>query len=160
MDLAGATWLREEFDDAIAAQRPAPAGGGFTPWAAGVLKRYVSEFRHIKGFLGMAVADAGGRLVAAESAHYAAELTRSLAESSHRLTSFYETHEKGAPAQPATLILDGPGGTLFVVRLRSAAAPDCLLIALTRSEYSPELATIHLQNIFLRMMVEGQIGPP
>jgi hypothetical protein len=161
MELAGASWVKQ---DVGGGAKTAAEGddrcleilGGLKSIkaaAAALLDKYVDDFRFIKGFLGMAITDSRGMLLASDGVGQKRLLKDAVDDASKFLSSISYLTRHETARQMTAFTLHTRIGTVFVATSRIQGIP-CRLIALTRAGTSSAFATIHLQNIFLRMMMD------
>lgn len=159
MDMAGATWMKEDTGEI-----EGTASGGFSreafdldgsatdgDVAAEVLEKYVGEFRNIKGFLGVAVTDREGKVLAEDCPDGECNLEMLASELCPVMVQSADFAEKCDMSPLSALTLHTREGIVLVVQSELKAAANYQLIGLTTADGNWFYMKVQMENLFPRL---------
>ncbi len=159
MDMAGATWMKDDTGKINGA-----ASGSLSKEALNlddsateediaseVLEKYVGEFRNIKGFLGVAVTDRKGRILAEDCPDGGCNLEMLASELRAVLAQSADSAEKCDLEHLSALTLHTRKGIVLVVQSELEAAANYQLVGLTTADGNWFYMKVQMENLFSRL---------
>ncbi|MFZ7126225.1 MAG: response regulator [Desulfobacterales bacterium] len=159
MDMAGATWMKEDTDEIKGADSSTfrrellklDDTATDEDVAAELLKKHTAEFHNIKGYLGVAIVDNRGRILARDCPENGYDLERLASELRNVLVQSADSIEKCNLKQISALTLHTREGVVLVVRSEQTAVSGYQLIGLTAAEGNWFYMKVQMENLLPRL---------
>jgi CheY-like chemotaxis protein len=167
MDMAGATWLREETEAPQEEASTASTGvvletttTDSAPYDVEtmntVLQRYLQEFHSIKGYLAVAIVTTDGNVAASDQSSDELDLPRLAVGMQRMLAKAEETIAQMGLKRSEALTLHTKSGVVIIAS--SPAAADIRLMGITTLDGNWFFMKVQLENLFPKLIAELE-GP-
>lgn len=159
MDMAGATWMKEDTEEIKGADTSTLSREALNledtatdeDIAAEVLEKYVTEFRNIKGFRGVAVTDRQGKLLTQDCPKDDCDLEALAMELNPVVAQSMESLEKCDLKQMSALTLHAQEGIVIVAQSDLKITANYQLVGLTEADGNWFYMKVQMENLFPRL---------
>jgi CheY-like chemotaxis protein/predicted regulator of Ras-like GTPase activity (Roadblock/LC7/MglB family) len=165
MDMAGATWMREETEELKEDETTSSAGlflEASTTSASQVdfeatnrvLQRHLGEFKNIKGYLAVAVLSSDGEVLASDQSSSGLDLERLAVGMSSLFSVSEETMSQMGFKRSEALTLHTKNGAVLITSSDMASVADIRLMGITEVDGNWFYMKVQLENLFPKLIAE------
>ncbi|MGD9017472.1 MAG: response regulator [Desulfobacterales bacterium] len=159
MDMAGATWMKEDTDDIKGTDSSTirrellnlDDTATDEDIATGILEKHVAEFRNIKGFIGVAITDRKGRVLAQDCPDGGYDLSSVAGELQDIVAKSMESAEKCGINKLVAVTIHAADGIVLVVKSPLPSTANYQLVGVTTADGNWFYMKVQMENFFPRL---------